>query len=107
MEEHKRHFPACPFIRGEHCGNMRIEIDPDVNSEKSIFKSSSESESSQESADADKINNNYNNTEFPKFPHFSEPSQRRHTFTHPNWKSREIDCNRLMDAGFFYTGNVL
>lgn len=107
MEEHKRHFPQCPFLRGEYCGNMPIEIDPDINSEKSChFTSATQSQTSSDPNEAEKLAaaNNYNKSDIPRYPLFSEPSNRSRSFLSPNWKSPDIDCNRLIDSGFFYTG---
>ena len=101
MNEHKIHFPKCPFVLEEYCGNMPIDIDPLINSEN---KFNSESISTYSDNIDQNPPPNYNKDDIPSFPLFSEPSHRSRTFLNPNWKSTDVDCNQLIDAGFFYTG---
>lgn len=100
MEEHQRFFPKCAFVLGEYCGNMPVEIDPDVNCEKSNFKSAVEQAPTNNSGPG---MNNYSKSDIPCYPIFSEPSNRSKTYSHANWRS-PLGRQQLIDSGFFYTG---
>ncbi|KAI2802316.1 hypothetical protein BLOT_010509 [Blomia tropicalis] len=94
MEEHRKHFPKCQFVMGAYCGNMPLEMDVEVNSNKSLIRS----------IPVKTIIGNYNKSDIPKFPLFNDPSMRNRTYLSPNWKCTIIDPLSLVDAGFFYTG---
>lgn len=94
MEEHRRHFPRCPFVNGKYDGNVPLELDPQVNQN----DQQANVETYQEP-----IQIKYNTSIVPIFPMFADKENRTKSFLSKNWKS-ELDIEKFVEAGFYFTG---
>lgn len=103
MEAHQRLFPNCAFIRGEYCGNMPFEIDPDINSTPSSSSNRTHCQAAMAADSAPPGKKLYSKSNLPDFPRLADPLSRSQTFLSPNWKSTAVSVEDLVDAGFFYT----
>lgn len=96
MEEHRRHFPHCPFVNGKYVGNVSLELDPQVYQNGKDVNVETYQEP---------IQIKYNKSIVPVFPMFADQENRTKTFLSKNWKSKSnLDIEKLVEAGFFFTG---
>ncbi|KAI8515095.1 Iap2p [Branchiostoma belcheri] len=91
LEEHRKHYPDCPFVKGEDVGNV-----PGCNGETRSAAGQATCNGGTEAASP--------NDDVPKFPQMTSETLRLSTYH--TWPHTFLSPAELAQAGFFYTCKV-